>query len=105
MRGRSSDRWRERPVATWCVRALIVSLPIGTSIASGFAASRALPSPVGLVGHVSRLALVVACSAVTFFVVRRGARRLLPLAMLLRLSLLFPDHAPSRVAMALLARN
>src|SRR5260370_40141951 len=105
MRGRAGDRWRERPVANWCVRALVASLPIGASIASGFAASRLLPTAAGLADHVCRLAVVLACSAMTFVVVGRGARRLLPLAMLLRLSLVFPDQAPSRFAMALRAGN
>ena len=39
------------------------------------------------------------------FVVERAARHLLPLAVLLQLSLAFPDHAPSRFAMARTAGN
>ncbi len=38
-------------------------------------------------------------------VVERAARRLLPLAVLLQLSLAFPDHAPSRFTMARTAGN
>ena len=38
-------------------------------------------------------------------VVERGARRALPLAALLRLSMLFPDQAPSRFQMARTARQ
>jgi putative nucleotidyltransferase with HDIG domain len=48
--------------------------------------------------------LFAAGSAVAL-VLERAARRLLPLAVLLQLSLAFPDHAPSRFAMARTAGN
>ena len=43
---------------------------------------------------------VAAASTAVLMLVNRLARRLLPLAMLLNLSLVFPDHAPSRFAVA-----
>ncbi len=43
---------------------------------------------------------VAAVTVLTIIVVERAARRLLPLAALLSLSLLFPDRAPKRFAMA-----
>jgi putative nucleotidyltransferase with HDIG domain len=51
------------------------------------------------------VALVLASSLAVFYLVGRGARRLMPLAMLLRLSLVFPDRAPSRFGIALRASN
>lgn len=105
LRGLGTDRWRKRPVATWCVRALAASLPMAASIGVGFGVSRAIATPTGLAAGAGRLLLVLACSAATYILVGRGARRLLPLVMLLRLSLVFPDRAPSRFAMALRAGN
>jgi hypothetical protein len=71
----------------------------------GLATSRALPTSAGVAGQVARAALVLACSTAAFYVVGRGARRLVPLAMLLWLSLVFPDQAPSRFGIALGASN
>ena len=96
--------WPKRPFAAWCVRALIAGVPIGACIETGYVVSRLLPHPLGVPGHIVWLLAVLACSAVVFVAVQRAARRFLPLAMLLRLSLVFPDkEAPSRFGMALRA--
>ena len=100
-----ADRWAQRPVATWCVRTVAVMTPIAASIAAGVGVSRALPASGSVGAQVVRVGLVLASSLAVFYVVGRGARRLLPLAMLLRLSLVFPDQAPSRFGIALRASN
>jgi len=101
----SEDRWRKRPVATWSLRAFAYLIPFAASVGTGFGVSRLVAHPVGVGGHVAWLALVFACSLVAYFVAERLARRLLPLAMLLRMSLVFPDRAPSRFGIALRAAN
>ncbi len=94
----SEDRWRKRPVATWSLRAFAYLIPLVASIGTGIGVSHLVAHPVGIDGHVAWLVLVLASSLVAYFVAERLARRLLPLAMLLRLSLVFPDRAPREAA-------
>jgi len=63
-----------------------------------------IPAPVGLARLLWALTLLGSAMLVAL-VIERAARRLLPLAVLLQLSLAFPDHAPSRFAMARTAGN
>jgi putative nucleotidyltransferase with HDIG domain len=99
------QRWAARPIEAWCVRAAVYAVPVGVSIGTGVFVSRELPNPPGIPAHVVWLLGVLACSTVALVLVERAGRRLLPLAMLLRLSLVFPDRAPSRLAVALRAGN
>ena len=52
-------------------------------------------------GRAAWLAGMLATSTAVLFLTERAARRLLPLAALLKLSLVFPDHVPSRFSVAL----
>jgi putative nucleotidyltransferase with HDIG domain len=72
---------------------------------AGLVAVRLLPSPRGALGVAAWLLAVVAVTTVVLLASERLARRLLPLATLLRLSLVFPDEAPSRFAIALRASS
>ena len=63
-----------------------------------------IPAPAGLARLLWALWLLGSAMLVAL-VVERAARRLLPLAVLLQLSLAFPDHAPSRFTMARTAGN
>jgi hypothetical protein len=69
------------------------------------ALSHLVPSPNGAVATLTWYALILIPSLVVLVVVDHFARRFLPLAVLLRLSLVFPDRAPSRLAVALNAGN
>ena len=60
-----------------------------------------LPAPTGFAGHLSWFVAVSVPATAMLVLTERLARRLLPLAMLLRLTLLFPDQAPSRFGIAL----
>ena len=93
-----ANRWRARPVLAALLRALIVLVPLGVGYGSSQLALRLLRSRVAE----SRwwLVLVVAVSVAVCFGVERATRRLLPLAALLKLSMLFPDRAPSRLKLA-----
>ena len=97
---RSGERWQRRPVLGGLVRALALAIPIGASVVTAVAFSRAVPRPHGVLPAVGWWALVLAGSTVVLMTVDRAARRLLPLATLLRLSMVFPDRAPSRFGVA-----
>jgi len=103
---RRTPQWRRRPLATVGMATLIATLPWALAVGAGVLAARALvPHPQSLLEKVAGVLVGVSVSSVVLFGVERAARRLLPLVMLLRLSLTFPDRAPSRLAIALRAGN
>ena len=75
-------------------------VPAIAGIAAGTLLSRLLPRPDGFGGAVLSFAAVSLAMLVTIIALERAGRRLLPLAALLNLSLLFPDRAPKRFAVA-----
>ncbi|WP_432543979.1 HD-GYP domain-containing protein [Kineococcus sp. SYSU DK002] len=92
--------WRPRPVLAALVRAGASGGPVLFALGAGTAAAHWLPpSRVGLPPAVW-LVLVVALSSVLLLVLSRRLRRLVPLAALLRLSLVLPDRVPSRFEVA-----
>jgi len=103
--GTVATRWQRRPVSSWLVRFLAVLVPVVASVAAGATLSRLLPAPDGWLGTLAWYGVVALVALTVLVAVDRVARRLLPLSMLLRLSLAFPDRAPSRMAIALRAGN
>ncbi len=94
------DQWQRRPAAGNLVRALALALPIAASVAATAVLSRAWPRPSGLGGALAWWAMILVVPTLVLWIVDHGARRLLPLAALLRLSMVFPDRAPSRFSVA-----
>jgi hypothetical protein len=92
--------WSGRPVAAGLVRLAAYGLPVLASLLVGALVARLLPEPGGLPARVLGWGLVLAASTLVLYAVDRLARRLLPLATLLAMSLIFPDKAPSRYAIA-----
>jgi HD-GYP domain-containing protein (c-di-GMP phosphodiesterase class II) len=101
----TGERWRRRRVLSWMIRTIAVLGPLVASIVTGMAVSRVLPEPSGAIATAIWFAAIFIASMVVLIAIDRFARRLLPLAMLLKLSLVFPDRAPSRLAVALRAGN
>lgn len=95
------ERWLEQPVRAWLIRAIAFLLPIIGAVAIATLVARTLFEPDGLGQYLLWWALVIGSSLAALTIVDRLARRLLPLAVLLRLSLLFPDRVPSRFRIAL----
>ena len=94
-------RWSSRPWTSRVLRVGIVIGPIATSFGAAWALSSLITTPTTIAGAVARwLAVAVAATAV-LAVTDRLARRLSPLAVLLDLTLTFPDRAPSRFRLAL----
>ena len=78
----------------------MILLPIGMSFGVIGIVSVFLTAPLGLAATVAWWAILLAVGLGTASAIKRVARRLLPLIMLLKLSMLFPDRAPSRFAVA-----
>jgi len=93
-------QWKPHPALAVGVRVLVTALPPLGAIAFGLAAARwASAGRLGMNIWVW-LAVEVAASAVLLVVAGRACRRLLPLSSLLRMTVYFPDRAPSRFAVA-----
>ncbi len=97
-------RWRPRPLLSFGLRAVSVLVPAaaGAGSAYGYVAAIAMPEGIGVVPWALGL---VASSTLATAVAERIGKRFLPLAVLFQLSLVFPDRAPSRFAMARGAGN
>jgi putative nucleotidyltransferase with HDIG domain len=89
-------------VSAALLRAVIVLLPGAVSLASVAVVSRLVPAPSGdATGQVVlRLGALLLVAAAVAYGVQRAVRRLAPLVMLLRMSMLFPGRAPSRFRLA-----
>lgn len=96
-------RWEGRPRRAFLIRLVALLIPVLAAVAAATVASRLLPRPKGGAGTVLWWLAAVMASTLTLVVVDRQARRLLPLAALLKLTLVFPDRAPSRLGVALRA--
>jgi HD domain/Pentapeptide repeats (8 copies)/Bacterial Ig domain len=94
----AGDRWDARPIAAGALRTAIVLAPLAVSSAVLLVVSHVWRAPAG--GRHLWLAALAVVAVVVAFAVERAARRLLPLASLLRLTMLFPDRAPSRLRIA-----
>lgn len=94
--------WGSHPVAAGLIAAAALLVPGIAGVAVGLTTGAALAGPGGPRQLLTWLG-AVAAGVVTTIVTDRLLRRLLPLAVLLRLSLDFPDRAPSRLRVALRA--
>jgi putative nucleotidyltransferase with HDIG domain len=94
------ERWRGRPVASACIRLFVVLGPLAAAVATSALVTRALPKAEGAGPLAVRWAISLGASTFVLLTADRAARRLLPLAVLLRLSLAFPNAAPSRFTVA-----
>ncbi|HUR15279.1 MAG TPA: HD-GYP domain-containing protein [Mycobacteriales bacterium] len=97
---RQADRWDAHPVLAWWVRVGVLLVPLAVSVVVALGLIAALPEPHGGWAELGWWVLVVGASFGAAQLVDRVARRALPLAVLLRLSLVFPDRAPSRLRTA-----
>ncbi len=93
-------RWRSHPVRAGVIRAVVFVVPVLVSIGVGILVARILPTPQTTLELIAWWVTVLVASTIAVFGTDRWARRLLPLATLMRLSMLFPDSAPSRLKLA-----
>ncbi len=92
--------WSGHPIASFLISATAILLPLLASFAAAMLAGILLPHATTLSGRVLWWAAVLGTSTAVFVVVERGGRRLLPLSALLKMTMVFPDRAPTRLAVA-----
>jgi len=96
-------RWVPLHLLSGLVRGIAVAVPIAAAAATGIALARYLRAPEGPTATLYWLLVIVGGSMTALVLVDRAARQLLPLSVLLRLSLAFPDRPPSRLGVAVRA--
>ncbi len=99
------ERWRSRRITAAVLRALIFLVPIAAGFAVGAMVAQALPEPTSVYEVAFWWIAIIAVATVTSTAVDRFARKLLPLTVLLGMTMLFPDAAPSRLRTARRAGN
>jgi putative nucleotidyltransferase with HDIG domain len=82
------------------VSATAFLIPIALSIIAAAVVARTLATPNGALMTVGWWVIVLGTPLIVLVVTDRLARRLLPLAVLLKMTLVFPDQAPKRMAVA-----
>ena len=104
-RATPEDRWHGRPVLSALVSVAVFIVPIALSIVSATITAHVLPRPHGTGWIVGWWAVVLAVPTAVLVVTDRLARHALPLAVLLKMTMVFPDRAPKRLVVARKAGN
>lgn len=97
--------WKPRPVLSLVAGALLLFGPIAMAWFVVRIVGGHFYQPQGLSGLLIWVAQAVVVSSAVTILIHRLAERLSPLTVLLKLTLVFPDHAPSRFATALRIGN
>lgn len=100
LRTAQERRWRARPGMSRGIRVAVLVVPVVLGFVVSLSVSRALPPPRDTATTVLWWAILILSVLGVVIAATAGCRRFLPLAALLDLSLLFPDSAPSRFAVA-----
>ena len=96
-----SGSWEGKPVRALLIRVAAFVLPLVFAILVAWQLTKILPTPHTWPGMIFWWLLVMASSTMALRVADRFAKRLMPLAVLMKLSLVFPDKAPSRFGVSL----
>ncbi len=102
---RAEARWNDRQWAGTALRLAIAVVPTAVAAVVVYVLLRVTNEPVAFAPAVIRLILISLIGYVVARATTSVAHRLLPLAALLRLSLVFPDQAPSRFRLAVKASS
>src|SRR5271156_3543464 len=95
-----AERWRSHRVLGTLLSSAAVAAPFAVSIVAAMAVGREIPRGEALFRQALWWVAVLGSSAVAFVGAERLCRRLLPLAALLKMTMLFPDQAPKRMKVA-----
>ena len=99
----SNQGWTGHPRLAALVRVLIALIPLAAGVGAAVVMGHLVPRPRTTLPEIGWWAASFAVSSLVMLAVASQARRLLPLAALLKLSMVFPDRTPSRFALALRA--
>ncbi|CAN5813479.1 hypothetical protein BH23ACT5_BH23ACT5_05720 [soil metagenome] len=92
-------------MASWALRGAIFVAPMVAALAASLWVSTQLPRSETALGVTAWWGTLIVVSGVVAWAVDRVARQLLPLTLMLRMTMLFPDRAPPRFRVALRSSN
>ncbi len=96
----SSTQWRAAPFLSAAVSVLAFLAPVAVSVLATVAVAHALPKAPGGAWEALWWIDVLIVPIPVFVVADQLSRRLLPLAVLLKMTMVFPDRAPKRLTVA-----
>ena len=96
----ADDRWHGRPALSALLGVAIFVTPIALSIVAATVTAHILPRPHQTVEWVGWWVMVLGVPTLVLVATDRVTRRALPLAALLKMTMVFPDRAPKRMAVA-----
>ncbi|MEY2476959.1 MAG: hypothetical protein QOG87_2274 [Actinomycetota bacterium] len=99
----TTQGWAGHPRLAALVRALITLVPLAAGVGAVVVLAHLIPRPRAIAPALAWWAASFVVSTAVMLAVASQAKRLLPLAALLKLSMVFPDKTPSRFAVALRA--
>ncbi len=99
------DRWHSRPWLARLLRATIIFAPLLGSIVFTWQMGRSFPPDRLGINKWLWVAGVFVAANLLLYVLSKLSRRLMPLVLLMKLTLVFPDNAPSRTKAALRNSN
>lgn len=102
---KQENRWEARPRTAAALKVLIYALPFIISMGGAAYSQRFLLDRFPDLNRFAAAGFSLPIALVLLALTGRAMRRLLPLAMLLKLSLLFPDQVPGRLGVALRAAS
>lgn len=100
-----AQEWSGRPIAARLLEAVVFALPIVVSLATTYILVQVLPTPETTRQTVAWWVILAGIATIVLAGSDRFARRFLPLAALLKMSLSFPERAPSRLRVAMRASD
>ena len=98
---RKASAWGDNPWAAFAIRAVAFAAPLVLAFIATWLLTLRWPAPDRWLPAAGRFFVLAGVAMTLGAATDRVARRFLPLAALLRLSLVFPDQAPSRFIIAL----
>jgi len=96
----TEERWSGRPLLARTVRLVVFAGPLLASLVVTAVATRLYPAPAGLGARIAWWAGLLILATGVVWTTDRLLHRLLPLAALLEMSILFPGRAPTRFSVA-----
>ena len=97
----SKHRWQSRRWSSLVLRSVSLLIPIVAAVLTGLLIVRVLPAPASVLGVTGWWLALIGGTLLAMKAFDRLARRLLPLAWLLHMTMAFPDAAPSRMRVLL----
>ncbi|MFW2383849.1 MAG: HD-GYP domain-containing protein, partial [Acidimicrobiales bacterium] len=97
----SAMRWQGRPVLGRILQITLIVFPFVLALFVSYAISKGISNPSERSGQVARIVFLMLISFVVMMATDRVTRLATPVAVLLRMTMVFPDKAPSRIRVAM----